>query len=210
MGPPETFVMEITQVMLLRSGLCSLLCAVDGREPLWGVSILPSSGAPTTCFPLPGSPFYPAWPWVPLVQPQHPLPHTPSAPSCESGRSRQRPSGSLVFLFDFSLQINHFSVLLIIPCCLIIPPCRVCLLLLELPGNGTKNPRETLLRSQARSHGDICGGKCSPYQQTAVMQIQKHTQINRLAPSSKPEIHPHGQMLQQVYMEPCGYSKTHV
>lgn len=36
MGPPETFVMEITQAMLLHGGLRGLLCAVDGRETSWG------------------------------------------------------------------------------------------------------------------------------------------------------------------------------
>ena len=136
-----------------------------------------------------GSPFHPAWPWVPLVQPQH---HVCSV--CLGGAIKetlQVPSP-----LGFSLQINNFSVLPpFFPCCLIISHCRVRLLLSELPATGTKKPREALLRNQARSHRDICRGKCSPYQQTARMQIHKQTQINRLTPPSKPETHPHRQML---------------
>lgn len=161
-------------------------------------------------FPCPWFPFLPCL----AVGASCAAPASPSThPICSLLCVWEEPSETLRdsrFSIDFSLQINHFSVLLVIPCCLIIPPCRVCLLLLELPGNGTKNPRETLLRSQACSHGDICGGKCSPYQQIAVMRIHKQTQINRLAPPSKPEIHPHGQMLQQVYVETRGHSKMHI
>lgn len=122
----------------------------------------------------------------------------PSIPSqtlcllCLSARSHQRDP--LGYLFPHLAFLCELTISQFFPCCLIIAYCRVCLLLSELPGNGTKKPWETLLRNQACSHGDICGGKCSPYQQTARMQIHKQAQINRLTPSSKPETHPPRQM----------------
>ncbi|KAL2295928.1 hypothetical protein Nmel_017458, partial [Mimus melanotis] len=114
-----------------------------------------------------------------------------------SGRSHQKhPLWHFFAHLDYFLQINPFSALPhFFPCCLIISYCRVCLLLLELPGNGTKKPREALPRSKARSHRDICRGKCSLFQQTAGVQRHKHTQIKRLTPPSAPEMCPHGQML---------------
>lgn len=67
-----------------------------------------------------------------------------------------------------------------------------------------------LLRSQARSHRDICGGKGSPYQQTARVQTHKQTQINRLTPPCKPEVRARRQMCLQPSAELLRCAEMHV
>lgn len=118
--------------------------------------------------------------WLPLPPSASPL----STLSHMSGRSHQKhPLWHFFAHLDYFLQINPFSALPhSFPRCLTISCCRECLLLSELPGNGTRKPREALPRSRARSHRDICRGKGSLFQQTAGEQRHKHTQTNRPTP----------------------------
>lgn len=124
----------------------------------------------------------------PFPNPLPPLLHV-------SGRSHQKHLLWHFFAHLDFLQINPFSSSPLLPSLFNNFCCRVCLLLSELPGNGTKKPREALPRSQAYSHRDICREKCSLFQQTAGVQRHKHAQINRLTPLSAPETRPRRQML---------------
>ncbi|XP_019149315.1 uncharacterized protein LOC109146393 [Corvus cornix cornix] len=115
--------------------------------------------------------------WLPL--PPSPSPLSPLS-HVSLGSHQKHPLWHFFAHLDCFLQINPFSALPhSFPRCLMISCCRECLLLSELPGNGTRKPREALPRSRARSHRDICRGKGSLFQQTAGVQRHKHTQTNR-------------------------------